>query len=272
MRSLDEISLTVVIPCYNSGSTLTATCKSLAAQTDMNFYVIVVNDGSDEELTIHVLSNLNQKYPDLDLIVADKVNGGLASARNTGVNCSHTNFTCFLDADDTVSKNYIENIKLILTKRYVDKNNNLESIFFTAIEKTFEQSGCWNTFFCPWTQVIANRIGYNIIGPTVALKKYRYDEAMTDGFEDWELNLRLHQAGYNFEKIKGAVLYYRVSSNGMLRKHSLNHTVKIKSYIFNKLLDNHRRSIQKNNRKTAQLILYWWFIYATLFLRFTSGG
>ena len=48
--------VSVIIPCYNSGKTIEQTVRSIEKQTWSNIEIIIVNDGSDDDYTLNVLS------------------------------------------------------------------------------------------------------------------------------------------------------------------------------------------------------------------------
>ena len=52
---IDQPLVSVVIPCYNSGKTLNRTLDSLFEQSWSRIEIIVVNDGSSDELTLQKL-------------------------------------------------------------------------------------------------------------------------------------------------------------------------------------------------------------------------
>ena len=55
------IDVSVVIPCYNAGQYLTRSVESILAQTFRNFEIIIVNDGSNDKLTLKILRKLKKK-------------------------------------------------------------------------------------------------------------------------------------------------------------------------------------------------------------------
>jgi glycosyltransferase involved in cell wall biosynthesis len=87
-------TVSVVIPAYNAAWCVGKAIDSVLAQDYRGFEVIVVNDGSTDD-TAAVLS----AYRDA-IRVVQQVNGGLSSARNTGIRESRGEFVAFLDADD----------------------------------------------------------------------------------------------------------------------------------------------------------------------------
>lgn len=100
-----EKLVSIVLPCYNVAKYLDKNINSLLNQTYKNLQLIFVNDGSkDDTLTI-----LN-KYASLDerIIVVDKPNGGVSTARNAGLERAEGEYITFCDPDDYVSPIYIQ--------------------------------------------------------------------------------------------------------------------------------------------------------------------
>ena len=87
-------SVSVVIPCYNGARFLAATLDSVLSQGGVNLDVIVVDDGSTDESP----SIIEEGYPSVRLV--RQVNGGVARARNRGVELARHDWVAFVDADD----------------------------------------------------------------------------------------------------------------------------------------------------------------------------
>ena len=90
--------VSVVVPAYNSASTLPTTLDSVLAQEWQDLELIVVDDGSNDE-TRHLLRRYEQRYPDT-VRVFSQDNRGPAAARNGGILGGRRPFVAFLDADD----------------------------------------------------------------------------------------------------------------------------------------------------------------------------
>ncbi len=73
---------TVIIPTFNQASYLPAALDSLLAQTDGDWEVIVVNDGSNDN-TAEIGYGYAQR--DSRIRCIHKAKGGVASALNTGL-------------------------------------------------------------------------------------------------------------------------------------------------------------------------------------------
>lgn len=118
--------VSVIIPFFNRVDWLTEALESVLAQTYSPVEIIVVNDGSDENMNIFLKQYSNRiKY-------YEKKNQGPASARNYGIEIANGEFIAFLDSDDIWMPRKLEN-----QITYMERENLLWS--HTAY-KTFDDS------------------------------------------------------------------------------------------------------------------------------------
>jgi glycosyltransferase involved in cell wall biosynthesis len=89
--------LTVVIPTYNCAKWLNRAVGSVGTLSGCDIQLIIVDDGSTDE-TPEVLLRLSAEFP--SLLILNKPNGGLSSARNLGLTHTQGRYVLFLDADD----------------------------------------------------------------------------------------------------------------------------------------------------------------------------
>lgn len=94
--------ISVVIPVYNVESYLALSVESVRRQTFDDLEIICVNDGSTDA-SCEVLALLESV--DERIVVVDKPNGGLSSARNAGIDRATGDIVCFLDSDDLLEEN-----------------------------------------------------------------------------------------------------------------------------------------------------------------------
>lgn len=104
---MPEIS--VIIPIYNTGTLLRETVKSVLEQSFSAFELILVDDGSNEE-TQKIISS----FDDQRIRVIRKENGGVASARNTGILAANGDYIALLDHDDLWHKDKLKFQKALL--------------------------------------------------------------------------------------------------------------------------------------------------------------
>ena len=111
--------ISVIIPVYNSESTLSYCVGSILHQTYRNIEVILVNDGSKDS-SLEVCRSLAAKDPRIKII--DQQNSGPNSARNKGIDASSSDFLVFVDSDDEFySQDTLElNLRLLLDNPEAD--------------------------------------------------------------------------------------------------------------------------------------------------------
>lgn len=95
MRQRPDFS--IVIPSFNCADLVGNAVESAYGFTNDSLEVIVIDDGSTDN-SKHVLTTLKSRFP--DLIVIHQGNGGLSTARNTGIRYAQGHFLVLLDADD----------------------------------------------------------------------------------------------------------------------------------------------------------------------------
>jgi glycosyltransferase involved in cell wall biosynthesis len=97
----DEISVSVIVPAFNMELFIEECLRSLFEQTIDGVEVIVVNDGSTDRTCDIVNSLTPPERKSVRLI--SQPNGGLSSARNTGMKVAQGRWIGFVDADDWVA-------------------------------------------------------------------------------------------------------------------------------------------------------------------------
>lgn len=98
--------VSVIVPVYNAERTIVRCLDSLLSQTYDNFEVILINDGS-VDASKHILDSYANTNND-SVRIYHKENGGVCSARNLGLDVAKGDFITFVDSDDWVEANYIE--------------------------------------------------------------------------------------------------------------------------------------------------------------------
>ncbi len=89
--------ISVIMPAYNVKKYIAASVASVLAQTYKYLELIIVDDGSTDG-TGKIADDLAKQ--DERIVVIHQANGGVAAARNKGLDASQGDFVAFLDADD----------------------------------------------------------------------------------------------------------------------------------------------------------------------------
>ena len=92
-------SVSVIIPCFNSSSTIERALRSVEHQSLQPFEVLVVDDASSDN-TVSIIENFARATALNIRLIKQEVNGGPSVARNVGWNAATSEFIAFLDADD----------------------------------------------------------------------------------------------------------------------------------------------------------------------------
>ena len=148
--------ISVIIPVFNDEKRIEKSINSVLNQTYDNLELIVVNDGSTDKTLEKI-----QKYSDKRIKIVTQKNQGTGQARNKGIKESTGNFICFVDSDDTIEPNFLEEMsKLIKQKNasivacsYKNNTGNLYELdraeafeFLIALPEKIPMSVCGKIF------------------------------------------------------------------------------------------------------------------------------
>ena len=92
-------TISVIVPAYNIAPWISRSLDSLLAQTHLDLEIIVVDDGSSDNIR-EILEGYCAQYPNIKAI--HKENGGVTSARLRGVAEATGDWIGFIDGDDYV--------------------------------------------------------------------------------------------------------------------------------------------------------------------------
>lgn len=105
--------ISIIIPVYNVEKFLEKCLQSVFRQTYSNIEIILVDDGSTDN-SGKLCDDLSEGHKNVKVIHKD--NGGLSSARNTGIEAATGDALFFLDSDDYLSPNCIERCADLMKK------------------------------------------------------------------------------------------------------------------------------------------------------------
>ncbi|POX40837.1 glycosyl transferase [Streptomyces sp. Ru73] len=102
------VKLSVIVPFYNVQTYAPDTLRSLAANARDDFEFLLVDDCSRDG-TPQILERAERELPGARLLRHEQ-NGGLATARNTGLDAARGEYITFLDGDDWLAPGYYERL------------------------------------------------------------------------------------------------------------------------------------------------------------------
>lgn len=204
--------LSIIIPYYNLGLHIEETMQS-ALETDYdNFEIIIINDGSNDPLSINAL----EKYRDngSKIRVLDINNKGLANARNVGAENANGEYIAFLDADDLIEPSFYPKAIKILNE-YTNV-----SFVYSWLQYFGNSSNIWPTFNTEFPYLLAS----NMLSAFVVVRKQDFIEyglnksEMEYGMEDYEGWISMCANGCLGVSIPEPLVKYRVRTNSMSRQ------------------------------------------------------
>lgn len=121
--------ISIIIPVYNVENYLAECLKSIQSQTYNNIEVILVNDGSTDNSKM-----ICERYckEDRRFHLLNQENQGQSVARNMGVAASTGEFIAFVDSDDVIKANYLEELM-----KYMSDDIDIVESIFTVSKKDF---------------------------------------------------------------------------------------------------------------------------------------
>ena len=110
--------LSIITPVYNVATYLDRSVQSILSQPYRDIELILINDGSTDDSAA-----ICDKWARVDsrVIVIHKVNGGVSSARNAGLEVAKGDYLTFVDPDDFIaSDTYDINMRYLIDHQDVD--------------------------------------------------------------------------------------------------------------------------------------------------------
>ncbi len=215
------VTVSVVIPTYNSITYLPKTIESVLNQTFTDFEVIIIDDGSSDN-TQEWISNLED--PRIKTVV--QTNQGVAVARNTGIAAASGDYIAFLDSDDLWKPTKLEK-----QVQCLEANPGI-GLVNTWIENIDKQGNYLATVPAPeaegnvWNQIIEENLV--LCGSVPMIRRCCFEsvgefDSNLLSAEDWDMWIRI-AANCSFALIREPLVSYRQhlqSKSNNLEKHLL---------------------------------------------------
>ena len=195
-------SIAVVIPAKNRALYLQEAVLSVVHQTRPAKEVIIVIEPS-EDGTEALAEKLAQSYPMVQCIY-NTDNEGVAEARNQGVVASASDYLMFLDSDDVLNPRYLEKVAAFLDfdravgiaySDYAEFGDRNRSVSLPAFEIS-------------WLLVDCIIMGAAMARRSALEQSGGYDAEQV--FEDWELWIRVIEAGWSARGVQEPLYNYRI--------------------------------------------------------------
>lgn len=109
--------VSVIVPVFQVENTLEECLESIELQVYKNLEIILIDDGSTDGSASICLKHAEH---DERIRVVTQANGGLASARNAGLDCARGDYLIFVDSDDCIASDHISFLCSLLEEEECD--------------------------------------------------------------------------------------------------------------------------------------------------------
>lgn len=234
------MKVSVIIPVFNEENDILECLNSLSDQSERDFEVIVVDDGSTDE-TLKVLSEFEVKNLKLKILCGK--HSGAGSARNLGVKNARGRILVFVDADMTFDKDFISKLidpieRGVATgtfskEEFVSNENNVwavlwnlnrglpknrmhsrnypdrQNVFRAILKNKFDEAGGFNTkagYIDDWS--VSEKLGTEALSAPGAIFYHKNPGSLAEVFEQsrW-----MSKRKYKFGVLGIAIALIRVS-------------------------------------------------------------
>lgn len=260
--------VSIVIPIYNVEKYLDRCIESIKSQTYTDLEIILIDDGSKD--SSGAICDEHAKY-DNRIKVIHKENGGVSAARNTGLSVADGEYIMFVDSDDYIDSNMIEEMVLhlpadivicglrwvqpegkIIRENSFDKNETVQITefierYFDIAQDGYIISGPYNKLFCK--QIINE---YNL----------KFDENLSIG-EDWLFVIKYMQCIENVCIMNNAYYNYVQYANNTLMSKYNDNAFEMCELLYNAEIDLTSKSDQYDSSFLIErfMALYFTFVW-----------
>lgn len=216
-------TVSVIIPVFNLEGVLADTLKSVLKQTYKELQIILINDGSSDKS-----AEICSEYAARDgrILVINKENGGVSSARNAGLRAATGEFVMFVDGDDLLEADAVEVMLANINEfgsdmcicssyfsnnktNYCAVNTKFGDVFFR--ERLVKMQLCFGVTSSLWLCMIKRR----------SLANIAFDETV-HALEDWKFIFDVFANGVEKVSICRKPLYHYMIREGSASHSSVN--------------------------------------------------
>lgn len=214
---MEALTFSLIVPVYNRPGEVEELLSSLLQQTDKNFEVVIVEDGS----TVSCRAQVDRYQSTLDIKYFYKPNTGPGQSRNYGMERAGGSYFIILDSDCIIPPKYIATVRESLTQNYVDAFGGPDRAdqSFSRLQKAVDYA--MTSFFTTGGIRGGNRqldkyyprsfnmgISREVFEKTGGFPSVRFAASKAAG-EDIELSINIYKQGFRIGLINDAYVYHK---------------------------------------------------------------
>lgn len=216
------IDVTVIVTHFEKPRLLDQALRALKHQTDPDFKVLIIDDGSNSAEALEYLAEVTDRHPTLDLSVMRQSNRYVGAARNAGIAAAETAFVIMLDDDNVPMAHMVETLKRAAASGADVATCGLKQFAGDAPPDPAQDGGGREQYFTAGPLLLG--AVHNCFGDVTGIYRKAVFEAVGGfheihgvTFEDWQWHLRAVTAGLKLVSVPEVLLWYRVRPDSMLR-------------------------------------------------------
>lgn len=240
---MDNVTVSVVMPCYNDGAYILESVQSVLNQTYKPIELIIADDGSDDPNTLQVLEKL--KGDGVCRLIHTQ-HSGPSGARNACIRQASGKYILPLDADDLIDVTYVEK-----AVRAIEETPE-RGVVYCYADLFGEESGRWNLPDYSFNAMLRDNVVF------ITSLFYREDwertggfnENMKHGMEDYDFWIGLMEIGREIYQIPEVLFHYRIKKKS--RTTNLMSSDLLLKEMYNNIYDNHPEFYKKHQETYAK--------------------
>jgi glycosyltransferase involved in cell wall biosynthesis len=216
-------AVTVIIPFYNRARFVASAVRTLECQTFKDFELVVVDDGSQDDLAAGIRSI---RTPICIRLLQLSQNCGAASARNAGIDAARGRYVAFLDSDDAWESDKLRQQAAHLERatdsdRLVSLTRQLVvgARTYVVPRRLFAGNESVGRYLFQSGGVIQTSMMFMTTG---LARSVRFPDGGR-GHDDWSFALRLEKAGARFEMLPQVLTVYNDAPGRARRSPAYSH-------------------------------------------------
>ena len=273
------MELSIIVPIYNVENYLEECLESLYRIKNINLEIILVNDGSKDN-SYKIMEKFKNIYPDITVLV-NKENGGLSSARNTGMKVAKGEYISFIDSDDFIDSDEFEKFfkegqkdkldVMVGNIRYYTPEKTGTSLFRSELIKNSEVL-TGDEFF--WKLFQKPKCFREEVVDDIYRRKFLLDNSIWFNekivHEDSEFTPLVYLKAQRVKYIDRAFYFYRQRTGSIMNKVSEKSIISLESICERFFYEYGRLDSAKGKEALSALILS--FYSVVVYKRYNGGG
>lgn len=199
------MKFSIIIANYNSGKLLEECLNSVFSQQFTDYELIMVDAGSADESKQIIL-----KYKEKFAWWCSEKDKGQSDAFNKGFSHARGEFFFWLNADDFLLPNALEN-----AAKFIEKNPSIKWITFNTIFVDLNRKVLFTYKGCNWISCIMKKIGPQVDAPTSIFHRSMYERSNKFDLNlyyamDIDLWLQFMYMGYSYKRLNKYFYAFRI--------------------------------------------------------------